>query len=223
MVLSFSVFISAESQTFKDESPSDATFMAFQKRLSEAIASKSLAMLKPLFADTIFESNNGCGWPGCAKADFFNYYFLADSSEDWDIVRRIQEYGFFLVGDSLFGIPLQGKAFYGPAYHKDFDIAFDLVVLGKNVNIRKAPSLKSPVIHRATFGKLHCDCNIETRTDETYVWDVDGLDWVQVRLADGRTGYVAMKFTSEAFQKRILVVKIDGRWQITRYYHPPGC
>ena len=61
----------------RDESPRDPDFQRFRGALDQALIQKDLASLKLLFADTIYESNDGCGWPGCTQETFFDYYFVS--------------------------------------------------------------------------------------------------------------------------------------------------
>jgi hypothetical protein len=225
LILLILVHIAGDSdgQVIFDESKSDPSFVTFQKELSDAVGKKDLAKLIPLFADTIYESNDGCGWPGCPKSTFFNYYFVGNDPRDWATIKQIQKYGFFVRDTSFSGKPNSEKTFAVPSYFKDFDDDFELVVLGANVNIRKSASLNAEVIYKASNEKFKCDCNILTSTEDTYKWDIDGYDWVQVKLGDGRIGYVAMKLTSENLPKRLVMEKQDGKWHIVAFWAPSGC
>lgn len=60
----------------------DEPFDTFKHNFQEAIRQKDLKKLKPLFADTIMESKDGCGYPGCTQDDFFEIYFASDSAND---------------------------------------------------------------------------------------------------------------------------------------------
>lgn len=223
MGMVFGVSWNLPAQVLVDESAQDPSFVAFRRELSDVIGMRDMEGLKQLFSDTIYESKNGCEWPGCSKSEFFSNYFTGDSSRDWEILERIQACGFLRMREGLVSLDVVGEAFFAPSYHKDFDEGSEVVILGKHVNIRKAPSLKSAVIYRASYEKFNCDCSILTETDATYTRNVDGFDWLQIRMKNGKVGYVATKFTSVVLEKRIVVQKVDGEWKIAWYYHPPGC
>jgi hypothetical protein len=118
---------------------------------------------------------------------------------------------------------LKGEAYFAPSYFKHFEEGLEVYVLGKDVNIRRQPSLQSEVIRRVTMQKFGCIVPPQPDGFSRITWDVDGFDWLQIQLKGGEVGYVATKFTSLELRKRVIVSKESGQWRIKWYFHPPGC
>ena len=61
------------------------------------------------------------------------------------------------------------------------------------------------------------------RPDDFGRIETEKYNWIQVRLKDGRFGYIAEKFTSLWTYKELSVMKIRGEWKIISFFHAPGC
>jgi hypothetical protein len=51
----------------------------------------------------------------------------------------------------------------------------------------------------------------------------DGMDWIEISLPEGGTGYVAMRYTSYPIAKNLTIARVKGEWKIIEWFHAPGC
>ena len=214
----------SNAQVINDESYLDIEFMKFKAELTSCVLAKDTTHLKRLLADSIKESNDGCGFIGCPKNEFIEYYFEESANESWQNMLSIIRFGFSRINHEYTDspVPHSSTVFQGPSYLKKLNEQEQLVVLGENVNIRKEPGIKSPIIRKASFEIFSCDCNISDQTDLTYL-TVDGIDWVQIKLGENQVGYVAQEFTSLEIYKEMTIAKVKGQWKIISFYHSAGC
>src|SRR5690606_15353463 len=119
-------------------------------------------------------------------------------------------------------VPHEKVIFQAPSYLKKVDTDNELIILGKNVNVRKEPKLNSEIIRTATYEVFKCDCNILTATDKTYQ-TVNGINWIEIKLDENKVGYVAVEYTSYDLIKEMIIAKVNGQWKIIYWYHASGC
>ncbi|MCV6629511.1 MAG: SH3 domain-containing protein [Flavobacteriaceae bacterium] len=119
-------------------------------------------------------------------------------------------------------VPHDSLIFHGPSYLKKVAIDNEIIVLGEHVNIREKPSLKAKVMRTASFEKFKCDCSILTAKKTTFQ-RVDGMGWLEIKLANGEIGYIATKLTSYDLVKEMTIAKVKGEWKIIAYFHQIGC
>jgi hypothetical protein len=214
----------SNAQVINDESYLDMEFVKFKAELTNCVIAKDTIHLKRLLADSIQESNDGCGFIGCPKNEFIQYYFDESANESWQNMLSIIRFGFSRINHEYTDrpVPHSGTVFQGPSYLKKIDEEKQLVILGENVNIRKEPGINSPIIRKASFEIFSCDCNIGDLTELTYQ-TVNGIHWVQIKLGENQVGYVAQEFTSVQIDKEMTIAKVKGQWKIISFYHPPGC
>ena len=224
LILIFTITaFNANAQLIHDQSHTDLSFWKFKVKLEEAILKKDTTLLKSLMADKVLESKDICGNQGCDKSEMIKYYFK-NNDNNWNELQQIVRFGFYKNIDDYNEIPIlhSKNVFSAPSYLKRIDTEIETVVLGENVNIREKPSLKAKVIRQASYEVFKCDCNITDQTETTYQ-TVDGIDWLEIKLDNGKVGYIASKFTSSDIYKELTVAKVEGRWKIVSFYSPPGC
>ncbi len=196
-----------------DETYLDSSFKEFVTALNSAIQKNDINLLRPLLADSVRESNDGCGY--CPKKDFINYMFLNNprSQDAWGEWKDVLRYGFYRVNDN---------EFHAPSYNKFLNQDSSLIILGTNVNIREKPGLEGRILLQSSFERFECDCYVITMTDRT-VQTINKDWWHEIKLKDGRKGYVLFNFTSEKILRELVVRRINNKWRITSFYMPPGC
>ena len=204
-----------------DETYQNTTFFEFKNQLTHAILTEDTILLKKLLHDTIIESNDGCGNIGCSKSDFLTYYFSPDiEKETWLTFKSLIRYGFYSENDTAKNGSVQ---FVSPSYLSKINPDKEVLILAKNVNVRKKPGLNSKILFQSSFEKYFCHCNIIDAQNST-IQTVDGVNWLELIAENGSVvGYVDLQFTSYSIEKELTVEKIKGKWVITRYYHGPGC
>ncbi|GAA4815822.1 hypothetical protein GCM10023330_25030 [Litoribaculum gwangyangense] len=216
--------LTANAQLISDESYLDSDFLKFKNDLLNCVIKKDTTKLKELLAERVFESNDGCGYPGCSKEEFIKYYFNEGAERSWNDMFKIIRFGFIRDKDENPEriVPHDSTIFYGPSYLKNVDTDNEIIVLGENVNIREKPSLKAKIIRTASFEKFKCDCNILTTKKTTYQI-VEGIGWLEIKLSSGEIGYVASELTSSDLIKEMTIAKVNGEWKIISFYQSPGC
>ena len=223
LLIQGSISIAQSPTLIHDESYKDYSFWKFKAQLEEAIIEKDIQLLAPLVADRLMMSDNLCPYEGCLKS-----FFLKDLEDTgsyyWQILEKITRFGFTYTEsqDTKTPVAHDKQVFKGPSYINNINTDTETIILGSNVNIRERASLKSKVIRQATFEKFKCDCNITDQTETTYQ-DADGLLWLEIKLGNGKVGYVAAKFTSSDFSTELVIGKVNGNWKIISIYTPSGC
>lgn len=212
------------AQVINDESHLDLDFFKFKNELLSSVLAKDTRTLVLMLADSIFESNDGCGYPGCSKDEFIEMYFTYQADETWNDLLRIIRFGFARIESEYtdVGVSHDKVVFQAPSYKRKVDEDGEILILGENVNIREKPSLNAKIIRTTSFEKFSCDCNINSFKESTYQ-TVDGFDWLEIKLENGNYGYVSAELTSYSLIKELTVGKVNGEWKIVSYYNSPGC
>lgn len=223
LILLSLVTLSSFGQLVHDESYTDESFWKFKAELESCILKKDTMLLKTFLADSILESNDGCGY--CPKEEFINYMFPKDyEAETWEELLQIVRFGFFKTESESTKFPVkhEKEIFKAPSYLKYVNTDKETIILGTHVNIRAKPALKAKIVKQVSFEKFKCDCNILDVLNTTYQ-TVDGIDWLEVYIADNKVGYVAAQYTSYHMNRELVVAKVNGEWKIISFYKGPGC
>lgn len=101
-------------------------------------------------------------------------------------------------------------SFTAPYVFADWPERFDafscVAVVGRGVAMRRGPSQATPLV--ATLDHRIVEALVEERP-------VSG--WTHVRLADGRSGFIASQYVRSPIDHRARFVFEDGRWQLVFY------
>lgn len=216
--------LTVQSQLIYDESYLDASFWQFKSTLTSSIIARDTTQLKTMLADHVFDSEHGCGYPGCSPSQLIKTYFSKPEATGWQEMTNILRFGMKRLTSPrrLEGEETWEAAFQGPSYLSTINNETEALILGESVNIRNKPGLKSQVIRQASYEKFTCDCSIETQTATTYQ-HIDGLTWLEIKWGKGQLGYVASKLTSYEKMRELTIAKIEGKWKIVSFFLPSGC
>lgn len=175
--------------SFVDEAPRDASLAAYRDRLLVAVRARDANTVASMIDPNIRTSFGGGG----GRADFEKLL-----PEVWDDLEQILTLGgtFSGEGEQSFWAPYVYSAF--PDRHDAFTT---LVVIADDVPLREAPDARSRAV--ATLSR-----DIVERISE------DG-PWIQVKTADGRTGYVDAKFVRSPVGYRAGFNKGPDGWRMT--------
>lgn len=211
-----------ESINNESEITFDEPFDSFKTNLQQAIKAKNIAALKPLFADAIMESNDGCGYPGCSQKDFFEMYFTSDTSKDWDIAQTIIRFGFAPTKDEYHNEDTLSEYYFAPVYpDSNFNAEKEVYIIREWTNIYEKPTASSkPITKVVHLDRLDCICDYSR--DDAYITHNDST-WIKVKVPGMKYGYAPLQYTSNYISKYMLVKKINGKWKIVEYYNTPGC
>ncbi|MFY7669570.1 SH3 domain-containing protein [Tenacibaculum sp. MEBiC06402] len=214
-------------QLINDESYKDKSFWEFKTELEYCIVKKDLNKLRSFLASGILVAKDACSQPECSKDEFMQYFFGdgGDNEAAWNELLSVVRLGFFKTQKrDLFYTLKKSEAGYfaAPSYLNKINTDKEVIILGENVNIRQKPSLKAKVLRMVSYEKFKCDCNIVDNKPTT-IQNVDGIQWLEIKLPNGETGYVSLDLTSYKIEKEITIGKINGKWKILSYYTAPGC
>jgi hypothetical protein len=94
-----------------------------------------------------------------------------------------------------------------------------VIVVGKDVNVRSQPSTNSAVIGILSDEVVEFDRTVwEERSPDDRSPDLVS-DWTPVILPNDRSGYVSNRYAYSPLGYRVLFGKVEGQWQIL---HIPG-
>ncbi|WP_156039746.1 SH3 domain-containing protein [Aureispira sp. CCB-QB1] len=221
---------SIQAQLIQDESYLDESFWIFKNKLEASILTEDKEAFKKCLADNIILGGYACDndASSCSKEEVMKSYFEndANAAESWNALRWILRFGFKRMTKSRHidsriiknGIP----RFQAPSFKTKIDEENELIVLGERVNIREEPSLNAKVIRQASYEVFACDCNSNTHKKTTYQ-EVDGIGWMEIKLKNGKVGYIAAKYGSNIESRELTVAKIKGEWKIISFFMPLGC
>jgi hypothetical protein len=193
--------------TPEDQSSQDKELKIYIGKLHQAVKSKDLAALKSLTSPDI-QCSYTYGWK-----NFLTFWKLDKDPKDivfWKIMEFLLINGGSYHGDQY----VMPYWFDNMVYKETFDGAYyaDNVIAGKNVNVRKEPSSKSPVIASLSYELvvfMEYTDKQETVGGETY-------NWIKIMMSDGKIGYVFGKYVYNTYSFRAIFHKgEDGGWKMT--------
>jgi hypothetical protein len=174
---------------FIDEAPRDAALAGYRDRLLVAVRARDANAVASMVDPNIRTSFGGGG----GRADFEK--LLPDV---WDDLVQILTLGGTFSGEGE-------QSFWAPYVYSTFPDRHDafttLAVIADDVPLREAPNAQSRAI--ATLSR-----DIVERISE------DG-PWIQVKTADGRTGYVEARFVRSPVGYRAGFNKGPDGWRMT--------
>lgn len=222
-------FISSSifGQYIQDESFKDKSFWKFKVELENCIINKDLKKLRSLLAPGVLVAKDACLKPQCSKDDFIRFCFGEDGNNDdtWDEMLSIVRLGFFRTKkrDLFYEFKTSKDGFFAaPSYLNKINTDKEVIILGENVNIREKPSLKAKVLKMVSYQKFECDCNIMDMKKST-IQNIDGIEWLEIKLENGQIGYVSSELTSYKIYKEMTITKVKGKWKIISFHNGPGC
>lgn len=218
-----------------DESKSDKDFQLFATELKDIIEKRDTARLFNVLADSISESNNGCGY-GSKECfiQIMEFRKLGDSSWFWTEAEKLMNFGFAksVSKYELRNLKIGQTTFQAPSFLKQIQRSntYNLLFIhAEKVNIRKRPTIESEIVARISYDTLIYNYgmaldNINWPEYEEYgESDSIGNIWIQVQLPNREFGYVIERFTSLWTYKEMTITKVKGEWKIISFYHPSGC
>lgn len=203
-----------------DESFLDASFWNFKIKLANAVIEQKWDMLYPLLADTIYESNDGC--KRCTQDEFVEYIKNNNEARFWEQMQKSLRYGFCRNDSNPPFNGMNGYFFQAPSFIDAIDLNCpdSILVLGENVNLRKAPGINSEIIETVSYKKLRV---ISTKNFRLESQKVNGITWLMVYTESGAKVYISSQYTSENIARTITVAKIDDEWKLIGVFMKVSC
>lgn len=177
---------------FVDEASQDPSFVAYRDRLIAAVRARDTKAVLELSDPAIRTS-------------------FGDTGGHADLARRLEKPGHFqeleailTLGGTFRGEGAQ-RSFWAPYVYSTFPDEHDafehVAVISDDAPLREQPSPDARVI--ATLSRDIVAGNVGERTD-----------WMQVRTADGKTGYVESRHVRSPIDYRAGFMKTDAGWRM---------
>ena len=182
-----------------DECARDEGFAQFRAHLLDVLARRDAAALRQLVADDVFYSFGGSE----GRDGFFETFGLQEpqSSGLWGALAETLMLGCARRGGEM-------VAPYAFANWPDFDDVGTSFLALPGAELHRAPSYDSDVIATLAWHVVE---------DVTGNFDTETQVWRQVRLGDGRTGYVRNRDLRVDIDFRAIFEQRGGRWLLTTF------
>lgn len=184
-----------------DEAAKDSSFFIFRSRLMEAVAAHDAKQLMGFLSPKIMNNFGGNG-----GIEEFRQQWQPEDKESklWLELGRVLSLGGKFSQDGSFSAP-----YYFAAWPDDGSIdAFEWVaVVGENIRVREKPDVNSAVIGKLSFELVRIEEQQDGASEE----------WTKVKLADGKKGFVASRFTGSGIGWRAAFDKENGEWRMTSF------
>ena len=190
-----------------DEAERDPSFLDFRTKLLKAAAQRDVEFLLAVTAPDIRVS---FGDPESGIAPFLKMWKLeSPDSGFWDELTQVLNLGGSFSSPDVFVAPYTFSTW--PNAVDDFDY---VAVTGDNVRVRETPSTDAAVLATLSFVIIAFE-----RTSSYGRTDVDPppTGWSRVRLASGRIGYIAERFTRHPIDYRAYFARRNGEWKIVTF------
>ncbi|UKN02024.1 hypothetical protein K6119_00655 [Paracrocinitomix mangrovi] len=202
----------------------ETKFKNFSKKLDKAIHFQSVILLKELMYDTIFESSDICGYPGCLKDEFFEFHFTKDLSglEDWKKLKIIKEEGFsrIKIDEAIVNFKGITEVLQAPSFLKEMDLETEFFLLKDSTPLKSKPLQSSSTISYLNRGYYTCNCcNYSTGI----LTDKKDNTWIKTITNNGKVGYISFNSTSLSTIKYLTVGWINNEWKIFSWYSGEYC
>lgn len=184
-----------------DEADRHADFFTFRARLQVALAthdsSAVLAAIHPAIKNS-FGGNDGID-------EFRRAWSLSDAASPfWEELATVLALGGTFSDESTFVAP------YVFSRWPDASDAFEHVaILGRGVRARAAPTLDGPPVGSLDFAVVPLARRLPGSPADPA--------WTAIRLADGRTAWVATRLTRSPIDYRAIFSRRGGHWQLVTF------
>ena len=180
-----------------DRCAADAGFAAFRAQLLDAVMRRDRAFILSILTDDLLVN-----FGGDRGRDAFDrqHRLVETDSPFWSELQATLALGCVEVEGEFVSPSL------GPMLAEDFDPFEALVVTRTGTNLHERPDRASPVL-----AELDWDVLLWRQVD-----DVPD-DWVAVRRADGREGFVLRANLRSPLDYRAHFARVDGRFRMTSF------
>ncbi len=180
-----------------DQCAADAGFAAFRTQLNEAAARRDRAFILSVIADDLLVNFGG----DRGRDAFDRQHRLAErDSPFWGELQAVLALG-CVRDEGEFIAPS-----FGPQLAEDFDPFEALVVIRAGATMHTRPDRASEIV-----GRLDRDVLLMRYIDDL------PEDWVAVRRADGREGFVPRADVRSPIDYRASFARVGGRWRMTTF------
>jgi hypothetical protein len=185
-----------------DEAAQRPDFFTFRAHLQTALATRDVpSVLGTVHRDIRISFGDRAG-----KADFQRAWGLSapGSSRLWEELGAVLALGGSFDPQGRFVAP-----YVFSRWPENVDAFEHVAIVGADVRVRAAPRIGSATIASLSFAVAPLARTMSPAGRRS--------EWTAIRLRDGRTGYVASRFTRSPVDYRAIFERLDGRWQLVTF------
>jgi hypothetical protein len=180
-----------------DEAAKDQGFLAFRSQVLAAVAAKDRTFILSILSDDLL---NSFGGDGGAREFQEMWNFSGADSEFWKEFRATLDLGGAFVSEDRFVAP-----YVFARWPANLDVYQFVAVTGVKVPVRSGSSADADVMATLSHEAVELP---EENPDAA---------WQKIRLADGRSGYVASSDLRSPVGYRAIFERRNGRWWLTAF------
>ncbi len=185
-----------------DEASLDRSFAAFRAKLIAAVDRRDTAFVLSILDRRV-------------KLSFGDDYGVAAFKRVWKPNSRNsdlwRELGRVIKSGGSFVEEGGTKTFFAPYIYTGFPDDLDSydynVIAGDNVNLRRDPSTRSPVVARLSYNIVRVEHETVPKSGMS-----EYPGWLNVRTLGGLEGYVKQEFVRSPIDYRAAFEKVRGKW-----------
>jgi hypothetical protein len=177
-----------------DDGARDPAFAAYRGELRRIVAKRDVeALLAAIDGDIMISFGDDGG-----REAFRRQWRLGESdSEIWSELDEVLRLGAASEGEGAFSAPYVYSRW--PSELEPFEY---VAVVGAGVRLRRRPSVRAPVIASVSYAIVNVLGNLDD-------------PWTEVRLADGRSGFMASRYLRSPIDYRAWFARKNGQWRMT--------
>lgn len=224
LTVSASITGSAETVLFKkfqllpkDDSSGDKEFSLFIAAFRKAVKDKNINLLRnSIAADLVWSFGDEAGIKGFMK----NWKLDKNPgiSGFWDEMDKVISLEPALYNEEngenekkiSYAFPYLFVTF--PAEYDSYEYS---AVTGKNVNVRKSPASKSPVIEVLNY-EIVKNAGVDEKLKKEKIEGINGT-WIKVITSTGKTGYIFSRHMHSPIGYRAIFEKREKKWMLTAF------
>jgi hypothetical protein len=178
-----------------DQAASVPDFFSFRAQLQIAVAKRDVEAVVSVLSKDVKLSFGGDG-----GVEGFRKIWNPGSPDSglWETLASVLALGGTFAPDGTFTAP-----YVFSTWPQEKDAFAHMAAIGTGIRVRSSPGVTSPVVDTLDYSIV-----------EIVEFPAADVQWVQVKLAQGRKGFVDSRYLRSPIDYRIHFAKLDGRWQV---------
>lgn len=203
-----------------DEAVTDPTLSRFRSELTEIVERRALEDLMRIVEPTASMQTRG------SNAETFLRDFVDSGDELWPILRRVLALGGTFTTSR--GAVVGRREFCAPYVYSAFPVTlpewiggetYPWAITGRNVAVRKAPTVASPVVARLSYVLVEYKSQQDNSVNPTDPPRPNMFQptWIQVAITPERFGWVHGALIRSPQDWHVCMARIGNRWLISEF------
>jgi hypothetical protein len=178
-----------------DEAASVPDFFSFRAQLQIAVAKRDVEAVVSVLSKDVKLSFGGDG----GVEDFRKIWNPGSPDSGlWEALASVLALGGTFAPDGTFTAP-----YIFSTWPQEKDAFAHMAAIGTGIRVRSSPGVTRTVVDTLDYSIV-----------EIVEFPAADVQWVQVKLAQGRKGFVDSRYLRSPIDYRIHFAKLDGRWQV---------